>query len=138
MTDTTDNTKVPVLQGKLSNGMDIPAKTCTSPGTAGRLAKQPTMSKANMEAVKRANREIALSRIDIERFVEKQVSLAYSDDADETTTAQERVAARKWLESMAFSSDSNVKSDHGRVEIHISGIGSENIKDIVSTQGDDG
>lgn len=138
MTDTTDNTKVPVLQGKLSNGMDIPAKTCTSPGTAGRLAKQPTISKANMEAIKRANREIALSRIDVERFVEHQVSLAYSDDTDEGTTAQERVQARKWLETMAFAGDAHVKSDVGSITVNITGIGSDNIKDIVSTQGDDG
>ena len=137
MTDNTDNTEVPVLEGKMEGGLAIPEKQTHSPGTAGRLAKQPTMSKRNIEAVKQANREIAMMKIDVERYVEKQVQLAYSDDTDEATTAQERVAARKFIEGMVFSGDAQVKGDSGRVQINITGLNGSHLKDVIEVTGED-
>jgi len=138
MTDNTDNTsEVPVLQGTLEGGVAIPEKQHKDHRISGRLAKQPQLTKRNLEAIKQANREIALSRIDVERFVEKQVSLAYSDDTDEATTAQERVAARKWLESMAFAGDQQVRGDTGSITVNITGIGQDSLKDVVSVEGDE-
>lgn len=136
--NTTDNTaEVPVLNGTLEGGVAIPEKQYDD--TAGKIVAktQDKMTKRNMEAIKQANRALALDKVNAESLVNLNLQIAYSDDTDERWSAQERTQARKWLQDMAFASDSQVKGDSGAITINIRGIGEDVLKDVVSTEDGD-
>lgn len=135
MTDNTDN--VPVLETHLEGGISIPERQYNdtdSKMVANRFSK---MTKRNMEAIKQTNRALALDKVNAESLVNLNLVIAYSDDTDERYSAQERTQARKWLQDMAFASDSGVKTDSGAVTINITGIDTDSLKDVVNVQGDD-
>ena len=117
---------VPVLETKLVN-MEIPERQYKSDATSKALAKQSTMTKRNIEAIKQTNRALALDRVDANSLINLNIEIAYSDDTDPRYSAQERTQARKWLQDMAFAGDSGVKGDTGAVTINITGLGDSGV-----------
>lgn len=131
----TDNTsEVPVLEGQLENAV-IPERQYDATTTKIVSKGQPKMTKRNMEAIKQANRALALDKVNAQSLVDLNLTIAYSDDTDERYSAQERTQARKWLQDMAFASDSQVRGDSGAITINITGIGQDNLKDVVAEEG---
>lgn len=130
----TDNaSEVPVLEGQLENAV-IPERQYDDT-SAKRVAKQePKMTRRNMEAIKQANRALALDKVNAQSLVDLNLVIAYSDDTDERYSAQERTQARKWLQDMAFATDSAVRGDSGAITINITGIGADNLKDVVEVE----
>ena len=128
MTDNTDD--VPVLKTTLEK-VAIPERN-VPPNNAeqGKLIRSPKLTRRNHESIKAANRELVLQQLDAQRFAALQTDIAYSDDSDERYTAQERVAARKWLSDLTFHKDQSVKENSGALQINIRGIDTAEIKDI--------